>query len=101
MLEGIPVGGGHEDPGGDPGGPGRDGERSAAAYGLGIRSDRLLRGVSVRGHGGQVPGSLSRAAATRDGRHVLTLDRNGDWGEQRPEDAVLEAEFRGRGRTAS
>ncbi|WP_407562401.1 serine hydrolase domain-containing protein [Streptomyces sp. 184] len=64
-----------------------------AAYGLGIRSDRLSCGVTVWGHGGQVPGSLSRAAGTRDGRHVLTLNRNGDWGGQAGEDAVLEAEF--------
>lgn len=66
-----------------------------AAYGLGIRSDRLSCGVTVWGHGGQVPGSLSRAAATRDGHHVLTLNRNGDWGGQGGEDAVLEAEFCG------
>lgn len=103
MLEGIPIGGPEAPggPGGPGGGPGRDGERSGAAYGLGIRSDRLSCGVTVWGHGGQVPGSLTRAAATRDGRHVLTLNRNGDWGEQRLEDAVLEAEFCGRGRTAS
>lgn len=67
----------------------------AAAYGLGIRSDRLSCGVTVWGHGGQVPGSLTRAAATRDGRHVLTLNRNGDWGAQEGENAVLEAEFCG------
>ncbi|WP_326799534.1 beta-lactamase family protein [Streptomyces sp. NBC_01808] len=68
---------------------------STAAYGLGIRSDRLSCGVTVWGHGGQVPGSLSRAAATRDGRHVLTVNRNGDWGAQERENAALEAEFCG------
>ncbi|WBB61693.1 serine hydrolase [Streptomyces sp. WMMC500] len=73
----------------------RTGGAPTAAYGLGIRSDRLSCGVTVWGHGGQVPGSLSRAAATRDGRHVLTLNRNGDWGGQAGEDAVLEAEFCG------
>ncbi|MFF8682344.1 serine hydrolase domain-containing protein [Streptomyces sp. NPDC015237] len=66
---------------------------AAAVYGLGIRGDTLSCGVTVWGHGGQVPGSLSRVAATRDGRHVLTLNRNGDWGSQAAEDAVLEAEF--------
>lgn len=74
--------------------PATSGEPTAA-YGLGIRSDRLSCGVTVWGHGGQVPGSLTRAAATRDGRHVLTVNRNGDWGDQAGEDAVLEAEFCG------
>ncbi|MEU5977858.1 serine hydrolase domain-containing protein [Streptomyces sp. NPDC047315] len=68
---------------------------AVAAYGLGIRSDTLPCGVTVWGHGGQVPGSLSRAAATRDGAHVLTLNRNGDWGAQSLEDATLTAEFCG------
>ncbi|MGF0175605.1 hypothetical protein ACQF36_35535 [Streptomyces sp. Marseille-Q5077] len=49
--------------------------------------------MTVWGHGGQVPGSLSRAAATREGDHVLTVNRNGDWGEEALEHAVLEAEF--------
>ncbi|MGW6457441.1 serine hydrolase domain-containing protein [Streptomyces sp. NPDC055078] len=88
MLRTIPIGTGEEPPGrADSGG------RSSAAYGLGIRSDTLSCGVTVWGHGGQVPGSLSRTAATRDGDHVLTLNRNGDWGDQHLEDAVLEAEF--------
>ncbi|QKW11226.1 beta-lactamase family protein [Streptomyces sp. NA04227] len=68
---------------------------ATAFYGLGIRSDTLSCGVTVWGHGGQVPGSLSRVAAARDGRHVLALNRNGDWGSQATEDAVLEAEFCG------
>jgi D-alanyl-D-alanine carboxypeptidase len=85
MLTTVPID--EEEPG--------TGGLPTAAYGLGIRSDRLSCGVTVWGHGGQVPGSLSRAAATRDGRHVLTLNRNGDWGGQAGEDAVLEAEFCG------
>jgi D-alanyl-D-alanine carboxypeptidase len=90
MLTGVPVGDGEEFPG-----PAGAGDRSPATYGLGIRSDTLSCGVTVWGHGGQVPGSLSRAAATREGEHVLTLNRNGDWGDQAMEDAVLEAEFCG------
>ncbi|MFB7656615.1 MULTISPECIES: serine hydrolase domain-containing protein [unclassified Streptomyces] len=70
-----------------------DATEGTAVYGLGIRGDTLSCGVTVWGHGGQVPGSLSRVAATRDGRHVLALNRNGDWGSQAAEDAVLEAEF--------
>ena len=70
-----------------------DSTEGTAVYGLGIRGDTLSCGVTVWGHGGQVPGSLSRVAATRDGGHVLTLNRNGDWGSQVAEDAVLEAEF--------
>ncbi|MEO3753649.1 serine hydrolase domain-containing protein [Streptomyces sp. B6B3] len=64
-------------------------------YGLGVRSWKLACGVTVWGHGGMVPGSLSRLAGTRDGEHVLSLNRNGDWGDEALEDAVLEAEFCG------
>ncbi|MEU9336450.1 serine hydrolase domain-containing protein [Streptomyces sp. NPDC048290] len=85
LLDTVPTGDGEAPPTG----------HSSSGYGLGIRSDTLSCGVTVWGHGGQVPGSLSRTAATRDGRHVLTLNRNGDWGEQTGEDAVLEAEFCG------
>ncbi|MGW5676144.1 serine hydrolase domain-containing protein [Streptomyces sp. NPDC003860] len=84
MLTGVPI---------PDGGHGRTAGGAASAYGLGIRSDTLPCGVTVWGHGGQVPGSLSRAAATRDGAHVLVLNRNGDWGDQAGEEAVLAAEF--------
>ncbi|MEU9609024.1 serine hydrolase domain-containing protein [Streptomyces sp. NPDC048057] len=84
MLTGVPI---------KDGGHGRTAPGAVATYGLGLRSDTLPCGVTVWGHGGQVPGSLSRAAATHDGGHVLTLNRNGDWGEQALEDAVLAAEF--------
>lgn len=40
-----------------------------------------------------IPGSATRTMASADGRHVLTMNRNGDWGEQMLEDAVVEAEF--------
>ncbi|XVQ07008.1 serine hydrolase domain-containing protein [Spirillospora sp. CA-255316] len=62
-------------------------------YGLGIRKFKLTESCWVWGHGGMIPGSASRTAVTGNGRHVLTLNRNGDWGEQKLEDAVVEAEF--------
>ncbi|TDD96109.1 class A beta-lactamase-related serine hydrolase [Actinomadura rubrisoli] len=62
-------------------------------YGLGIRRFKLKEGCWVWGHGGMIPGSASRTAATGDGRHVLTMNRNGDWGEQELEDAAVQAEF--------
>lgn len=64
-------------------------------YGLGIRHFKLKEGCWAWGHGGMIPGSASRTVASADGRHVLTLNRNGDWGEQKGEDAVVEAEFCG------
>ncbi|MGW1613863.1 serine hydrolase domain-containing protein [Streptomyces sp. NPDC002285] len=90
MLTGVPIDGEEEPPGRASTGATA---KATATYGLGIRSDRLSCGVTVWGHGGQVPGSLSRASATRDGEHVLTVNRNGDWGEETLEHAVLEAEF--------
>ncbi|WUI03530.1 beta-lactamase family protein [Spirillospora sp. NBC_00431] len=73
---------------------GADGHGGAEdRYGLGIRHFKLAKGCWVWGHGGMIPGSASRTAATRDGHHVLTMNRNGDWGEQELEDAALKAEF--------
>ncbi|MEU5884115.1 serine hydrolase domain-containing protein [Spirillospora sp. NPDC047279] len=73
---------------------GADGHGGAEdRYGLGIRKFKLTPGCWVWGHGGMIPGSASRTAATSDGRHVLTMNRNGDWGEQALEDAVLKTEF--------
>jgi D-alanyl-D-alanine carboxypeptidase len=62
-------------------------------YGLGIRRFELADGCWVWGHGGMIPGSATRTVATADGRHVMTMNRNGDWGEQRLEDAAVRAEF--------
>ncbi|NDU74471.1 serine hydrolase [Actinomadura sp. DSM 109109] len=62
-------------------------------YGLGIRKFRIAEGCWVWGHGGMIPGSASRTAVTGDGGHALTMNRNGDWGDQRLEDEVLRAEF--------
>ncbi|GGV07405.1 D-alanyl-D-alanine carboxypeptidase [Actinomadura cremea] len=81
LLDAVPVDGdkGH-------GGP-------EDAYGLGIRHFKLADGCRAWGHGGMIPGSATRTMATADGGHVLTMNRNGDWGEQELEDAVVETEF--------
>lgn len=62
-------------------------------YGLGIRHFKLTEDCWAWGHGGMIPGSATRTMASADGRHVLTMNRNGDWGEQKLEDATVEAEF--------
>ncbi|WP_223189822.1 serine hydrolase domain-containing protein [Streptomyces sp. TRM68416] len=62
-------------------------------YGLGIRHFKLKEGCWAWGHGGMIPGSATRALASADGRRVMTMNRNGDWGEQRLEDAAVETEF--------
>ncbi|MGX1490268.1 MULTISPECIES: serine hydrolase domain-containing protein [Streptomyces] len=63
-------------------------------YGLGLMSVELSCGVTVWGHGGGIHGSTSQAAVTRDGRHALTLNLNGDWAGD--PGALTEAEFCGR-----
>ncbi|WP_235488029.1 serine hydrolase domain-containing protein [Streptomyces roseoverticillatus] len=66
------------------------------SYGLGIRSQTLKAcGVKVWGHSSEIPGSLTRTAATADGQHVITLNRNSDWGDHALEQAAVEAEFCG------
>ena len=81
LLDAVPVDGdkGH-------GGP-------EDVYGLGIRHFKLTADCWAWGHGGMIPGSATRTMASADGRHVLTMNRNGDWGEQKLEDAAVEAEF--------
>lgn len=81
LLDAVPVDGdkGH-------GGP-------SDVYGLGVRRFQLEEGCWAWGHGGMIPGSATRTLTTADGRHVMTVNRNGDWGEQQLEDAVVEAEF--------
>ncbi|MFF7733976.1 serine hydrolase [Streptomyces sp. NPDC007984] len=63
------------------------------SYGLGIRHFQLKDGCWAWGHGGMIPGSATRTLASADGRRVMTMNRNGDWGEQRLEDAAVETEF--------
>lgn len=84
LLDAVPVDGdkGH-------GGP-------EDVYGLGIRHFKLAKGCWVWGHGGMIPGSATRTVASADGRHVMTMNRNGDWGEQGLEDAAVRTESCGR-----
>ncbi|CAL9524905.1 D-alanyl-D-alanine carboxypeptidase [Streptomyces sp. enrichment culture] len=62
-------------------------------YGLGLTKTELDCGVTVWGHGGGIHGSSSQAVTTRDGRHALALNFNGDWSGDGG--AVVEAEFCG------
>ncbi|WP_206307550.1 serine hydrolase domain-containing protein [Streptomyces sp. H23] len=64
-----------------------------ASYGLGLIKRELDCGVTVWGHGGGIHGSSSEAVTTRDGRHALAFNFNGDWSGD--SDAVIEAEFCG------
>ncbi|MER6917372.1 serine hydrolase domain-containing protein [Streptomyces sp. NPDC000594] len=68
-----------------------DPQRPEYRYGLGIQSVRLSCGTEVWGHGGGIHGSQSEAFATRDARHTLALNLNGDWAGDTT--AVIEAEF--------
>ncbi|MFF5449441.1 serine hydrolase domain-containing protein [Streptomyces sp. NPDC012888] len=65
-----------------------------ARYGLGIMSVRLSCGTEVWGHGGGIHGSASQAVSTRDARHSLALNLNGDWAGDPQK--VVEAEFCGK-----
>ncbi|MEU0743797.1 serine hydrolase domain-containing protein [Streptomyces sp. NPDC006134] len=62
-------------------------------YGLGLIKSELDCGVTVWGHSGGIHGSSSEAVTTRDGRHALALNFNGDWSGD--SGAVIEAEFCG------
>jgi len=62
-------------------------------YGLGVFSQTLSCGVTVWGHGGATYGSWSYVMGSRDGRHLLTAQVNGDWSGLRVFDDLLTAEF--------
>ncbi|GGO90395.1 serine hydrolase domain-containing protein [Wenjunlia tyrosinilytica] len=65
-----------------------------ARYGLGLIERKLSCGTVVWGHGGGIHGSTSEAVTTKDGRHSLAFNFNGDWtGDS---EAVIEAEFCGK-----
>ncbi|MEE1753640.1 serine hydrolase domain-containing protein [Streptomyces sp. SP18CS02] len=68
-------------------------EGSPTRYGLGLMSQKLSCGKEVWGHTGGIHGSGSGMMTTRDGRHSLALNVNGDWAGDT--DAVVEAEFCG------
>ncbi|WP_425314614.1 serine hydrolase domain-containing protein [Streptomyces bicolor] len=63
-------------------------------YGLGLIKTELSCGVTVWGHAGGIHGSLSEAVTTKDGRHSLALNLNGDWAGDMA--SVVEAEFCGK-----
>ncbi|MFC5720604.1 serine hydrolase domain-containing protein [Streptomyces gamaensis] len=66
-------------------------------YGLGMIRRQLSCGVDVWGHDGIVWGSLSSTAGTRDGKHMLTFNINGDWLEDGDlYQDMFEAEFCGK-----
>ncbi|MFG2292275.1 serine hydrolase domain-containing protein [Streptomyces sp. NPDC048603] len=68
-------------------------EVPGAGYGLGVMRVKLSCGTEVWGHDGGIHGSGSSAVTTRDARHQLALNFNGDWaGDPR---GVTEAEFCG------
>lgn len=66
----------------------------AVTYGLGLMKLTLSCGVEVWGHSGGIQGSISETMATKDGKHTLTLNFNGDWNVH--EAPVVEAEFCGK-----
>ncbi|WP_405937388.1 beta-lactamase family protein [Streptomyces sp. NBC_00726] len=62
-------------------------------YGLALMDTTLSCGVHVWGHTGGIPGSVSTAMTTEDGRHSLALNFNGEWTGDL--NAVSEAEYCG------
>ncbi|GHG93316.1 serine hydrolase domain-containing protein [Streptomyces lanatus] len=66
------------------------------SYGLGLMKTRLSCGITLWGHGGGIPGSISEAVTTKDGRHSLAFNFNGNWAGETA--TVVEAEFCGKGR---
>lgn len=64
-----------------------------ARYGLGLQMNKLPCGTEVWGHGGGIHGSSSEALTTKDGRHSLAFNFNGDWSGDSA--AVVLAEFCG------
>ncbi|MET9800148.1 serine hydrolase domain-containing protein [Streptomyces sp. NPDC006368] len=66
-------------------------------YGLGVEFAELSCGVKVVGKGGRTNGSMSAMVGTKDGKHQLTFNVNGDWLQDGSLYAnVIEAEFCGR-----
>ncbi|HLL35114.1 MAG TPA: serine hydrolase domain-containing protein [Streptomyces sp.] len=48
-------------------------------YGLGLIEYETSCGSKVWGHSGGIHGSSTQTFGTRDGRHMITLNFNGDW----------------------
>ncbi|MEU4350528.1 serine hydrolase domain-containing protein [Streptomyces sp. NPDC023838] len=64
-----------------------------AGYGLGLMENKLPCGTEVWGHDGGIHGSSSVTLTTKDGRHSLAFNFNGDWSGDSA--AVVVAEFCG------
>lgn len=62
-------------------------------YGLGVFEQELPCGTSVWGNAGATYGSWSYAMGTRDGKHRLTTQINGDWAPLSVFTDALAAEF--------
>ncbi|MEV6429175.1 serine hydrolase domain-containing protein [Nocardia sp. NPDC051463] len=68
-------------------------------YGLGVSSVTLPSGVTLWGMGGALFGSWTYTYGTRDGRHILVANVNGDWAHGDWHDPIgvftdlLQAEF--------
>ncbi|MGW2223205.1 serine hydrolase domain-containing protein [Nonomuraea sp. NPDC001684] len=62
-------------------------------YGLGVFEQKLPCGTSVWGNGGATYGSWNYSMGTRDGRHRLTTQVNGDWAPLSVFNDALAAEF--------
>ncbi|TMR96642.1 serine hydrolase domain-containing protein [Nonomuraea basaltis] len=62
-------------------------------YGLGVFSQKLPCGVTVWGNAGATYGSWAYAVGSRDGKHIITSQVNGDWSGLSIFNDVLTAEF--------
>ncbi|MGW6392271.1 serine hydrolase domain-containing protein [Streptomyces sp. NPDC055103] len=62
-------------------------------YGLGVFSRSLPSGVTVWGNAGATYGSWTYAMGSRDGKHLLTSQVNGDWSGLGVFDDILTTEF--------
>lgn len=62
-------------------------------YGLGVFSQKLSCGVTVWGNAGATYGSWAYAMGSRDGKHMVTSQVNGDWSGLSVFNDVLAAEF--------
>ncbi|MGJ6967369.1 serine hydrolase domain-containing protein [Streptosporangium sp. G11] len=62
-------------------------------YGLGVFSQKLSCGVTLWGNAGATYGSWAYAMGSRDGKHMVTSQVNGDWSGLSVFNDVLAAEF--------
>ncbi|MGJ5831939.1 serine hydrolase domain-containing protein [Streptomyces ossamyceticus] len=56
-----------------------EGNLPSQRYGLGLIEYETTCGIKVWGHSGGIHGSSTQSFGTRDGRHMITLNFNGDW----------------------